>query len=241
MEMGGRTQYVRLYFIDCPETSADTESDAWRVKEQARYFGLADVARITYFGNKAKNFVASKLARPFTVYTAFANAGGRSAKKRVYAFIITSEGDDLAGLLVKEGLARTRGIGRKTPDGIPRDEMIKRLRDMEVSAMLKRIGIWSESNPERIAELRAKQRSEEKELQEIQKRIEGKTVSPEELINVNTATAEELQSIKGIGPVLARRIIAGRPYKTVDDLLKVKGVGHKTLRDIRPYVTVGKQ
>ncbi|NOZ64231.1 MAG: hypothetical protein GXO71_04760, partial [Caldiserica bacterium] len=52
--------------------------------------------------------------------------------------------------------------------------MTKRLRDMEVSAMLKRVGIWSESNPDRIAELRAKQRSEEEELQEIQKQIEKK-------------------------------------------------------------------
>ncbi|NOZ64230.1 MAG: hypothetical protein GXO71_04755 [Caldiserica bacterium] len=123
VEVGGKIHYVRLYFVDCPEISAETASDTRRVKEQARYFGLADPARVTYFGHKAKAFVADKLARPFTVYTAFANAMGRSAKKRIYAFIITAEGDDLASLLVREGLARTRGIGRKTPEGIPREEM----------------------------------------------------------------------------------------------------------------------
>ena len=63
----------------------------------------------------------------------------------------------MASLLVKNGFGRTRGIGRKTPDGVSRNEMIERLRDLEISAMLKRVGIWSESNSDRIAELRAKQ------------------------------------------------------------------------------------
>jgi len=146
----------------------------------------------------------------------------------------------LASLLVKNGFARTHGIGRKTPDGVSRDEMIERLRDLEISAMLKRVGIWSESNPDRIAELRAKQRSEESELQEIKNQI-TKAKSPQGSLDLNTATERELQSIKGIGPVLAERIIAGRPYRTVDDLLKVKGIGPKRLEKIRPYVVVGKE
>jgi len=60
-------------------------------------------------------------------------------------------------------------------------------------------------------------------------------------LDLNTATERELQSIRGIGPVLAERIIAGRPYKTVDDLLKVKGIGPKKLEKIRPYFMVGKK
>jgi len=48
-------------------------------------------------------------------------------------------------------------------------------------------------------------------------------------------------SINGISPNLPERIIAGRPYKNVDDLLKVKGIGTKTLEKIRPYVVVGKE
>jgi len=62
-----------------------------------------------------------------------------------------------------------------------------------------------------------------------------KNISPRALLNPNTAGEEELMSINGIGPVLSARIIAGRPYKTIDDLLKVKGVGPKKLEHIRPY------
>jgi competence ComEA-like helix-hairpin-helix protein len=65
-----------------------------------------------------------------------------------------------------------------------------------------------------------------------------KTESPQSLLDLNTASKEELMSINGIGPVLSARIIAGRPYKSVDDLLKVKGIGQKKLEKIRPYFVV---
>lgn len=238
VEANGKSFHLRLYFVDCPETSISFKSDAERVREQTRYFGLSDAKRTIHFGNEAKTFVDRVLVKPFTVHTAFASALGRSAKGRVYGFITTADGNDLASLLVKNGLAHTHGIGRETPDGVARDEMIERLRDLEISAMLKRVGIWSESDPTRIAEFRAKQRSEERELQEVQNQV-TKANPPQGLLNLNTATEKELQSIKGIGPVLAERIIAGRPYRTVDDLLKVKGISPKKLENIRPYFTVG--
>jgi len=240
VEADGKSFHVRLYFVDCPETSTSSKSDARRVREQTRYFGLSDATRTIHFGNEAKTFIEHILSKPFTVHTAFASALGRSAKGRVYGFITTANGDDLASLLVKNGFARTHGTGRKTSTGITGNEMVERLRDLETSAMLKRIGIWSESDPDRIAEFRAKQRSEERELQEIQNQVE-KAKSPEGLLDLNTATEKELQSIKGIGPVLAAKIIAGRPYKTVDGLIKVRGIGPKSLEKIRPYVVVGKE
>jgi competence protein ComEA len=240
VEANGKSFRVRLYFVDCPETSVSSESDAQRVREQTRYFGLSQAARTIHFGSEAKTLVERILAKPFTVHTAFASALGRSAKGRVYGFITTADGNDLASLLVKNGFARTHGIGRKTPDGVSRDEMIERLRDLEISAISKRIGIWSESDPDRIPELRAKQRSEKRELQEIQRQMK-KDKSPQGLIDLNTATEKELQSIKEIGPVLAARIIARRPYRTVDDLLKVKGIGPKKLEKFRSYFVVGKK
>ena len=240
VEANGKSFHLRLYFVDCPETSISSKSDAQRVREQARYFGLSQTARIIHFGNEAKTFVERLLAKPFTIHTAFASALGRSAKGRVYGFITTAERDDLASLLVKNGLARTHGMGRKTPNGIPHNEMIERLSDLETSAMLKHIGIWAESNPDRIAEFRAEQRSEDQELKELQSQTKTAKFS-DSLLDLNTASKEELQSIKGIGPILAERIIARRPYKTVDDLIKVKGIAQKKLEKIRPYVVVGKE
>lgn len=66
----------------------------------------------------------------------------------------------------------------------------------------------------------------------------GKDKFPRGLIDLNSATREELMSIDGIGPVLSARIIAGRPYRTIDDLLKVKGIGPKRLKNFRHYLDV---
>lgn len=57
-------------------------------------------------------------------------------------------------------------------------------------------------------------------------------------INVNTASQEELESLPGIGPTLATRIMELRPFKTVDDLIKVRGIGPSTLEKIRERVSV---
>jgi competence protein ComEA len=56
-------------------------------------------------------------------------------------------------------------------------------------------------------------------------------------VNVSTATAAELEALPGIGPVIARRIIEGRPYQSVEDLDQVRGIGMKRLEGIRPFVT----
>ena len=240
LEANGKSFHMRLYLVDCPETFIAFKSDAERVREQTRYFGLSDATRTIHFGNEAKTFTEHVLLKPFTVHTAFASALGRSSKGRVYGFITTADGNDLASLLVKNGLARTHGIGRQTPDGVSGDEMVERLRVFEISAMLKRVGVWSESDPDRIAELRAKQRSEDQELKELQNQAK-KAPSPQSVLDLNTASKKELQSIKGIGPVLAERIIASRPYRTVDDLLKVKGISQKKFETIRPYFVVGRK
>jgi competence protein ComEA len=54
-------------------------------------------------------------------------------------------------------------------------------------------------------------------------------------LDVNTATEKELRSLPGIGPVMAARIIAARPFRSANDLKKVNGIGDKKYDHIRPY------
>jgi competence protein ComEA len=69
---------------------------------------------------------------------------------------------------------------------------------------------------------------------------EGTTAST---IDVNQASEEDFARLPGIGPELARRIVAFRekhgPFRRVEDLLVIKGIGHKKWRKIRPHLRVG--
>lgn len=62
------------------------------------------------------------------------------------------------------------------------------------------------------------------------------------LININTATETELESLNGVGPVTANAIIQYRtehgPFRSVDDIVNVSGIGPVTLEDLRPFITV---
>jgi competence ComEA-like helix-hairpin-helix protein len=69
-----------------------------------------------------------------------------------------------------------------------------------------------------------------------------KLVAGDERLDVNRATLTELQRLPGVGPSLAARIVERRevkPFDSVDDLRKVKGIGPKILEAMRPVVTVG--
>ena len=53
--------------------------------------------------------------------------------------------------------------------------------------------------------------------------------------DINMVTEKELRLIPGIGPVMARRIIDARPFRSADDLKKVNGIGDRKYETIRPY------
>lgn len=55
-------------------------------------------------------------------------------------------------------------------------------------------------------------------------------------VNVNTAAQDELEVLPGVGPGLAPRIVAARPFARVDDLLRVSGIGPRSLEGLRPFI-----
>lgn len=58
------------------------------------------------------------------------------------------------------------------------------------------------------------------------------------LVAVNSASAAEIAAVKGISATLAKAIVAARPYATLDDLVRAKGVGVKLLARIRAHLTL---
>lgn len=72
----------------------------------------------------------------------------------------------------------------------------------------------------------------------------GKKKPPAQPVNINTANSEQLQQVPGIGPATADKILQMRksygPFKSVDDLLAIRGLGAKRLEKMRKYLTVGK-
>ena len=57
-------------------------------------------------------------------------------------------------------------------------------------------------------------------------------------VGVNSASFAELDAVPYLTPEAARGIIAGRPFETVDELVRVDGIGEKTLAKIREFVRV---
>src|ERR1700726_3456780 len=74
--------------------------------------------------------------------------------------------------------------------------------------------------------------------------LPAKKKPPAAPINLNTASSEELQQVPGIGPVTAEKILQMRKsygaFKSVDDLLAIRGIGKKRLEKMRKYLTVSK-
>ncbi len=232
---------VRLYYADCPETTVGTETDARRVRDQTAYFGLPSHAETVAFGQQAAERVREVLQEPFTIHTSFAHGGGRSAEGRIYAFVRTADGQDLAEFLVREGLARAIGMRRETPEGVHRDEADQRMRDLELAAALGRKGVWARSDPERLIALRAERRAESVQLQEIRDDLRAAAAPTGDTPNLNTAARDALLLLPGIGPVRAQAIIDHRPYNDFNDLLKINSIGPATVNTLRRHARLTDQ
>ena len=84
--------------------------------------------------------------------------------------------------------------------------------------------------------------SKRKGLNSSESSTENDSKPHTEIININTAEKQNLVKLPKIGTVTAERIIRFRddygPFKSIDDLLKVKGIGPKTLEKLKPQITL---
>jgi DNA uptake protein ComE-like DNA-binding protein len=235
----GTKEYIfRLYLVDAPETDA---ADPARLIKQAKHFGISE-PQVIELGETAKSFVQKELAEPFTVYTRMAHAMGRSGIERFYAFVQTKDGD-LGEQLIANGLARIHGTRAAPPGASSSAAARQKLEELEDGAKRQKLGGWAaniessnaptESStttriPSASVPSTASSTASPPSTSKNQGVLPGK-------IDVNTATEKELQTIPGIGPVMARRIIDARPFRSADDLRKVNGIGEKRYQQLRPY------
>jgi hypothetical protein len=67
---------------------------------------------------------------------------------------------------------------------------------------------------------------------------QAKAVAPATTVSVNRATVAELAAVKGLPKTVAAAIVAGRPYRSLDDLVQVKGIGPKMLLKLRSLLSL---
>ncbi len=241
----GKELTVRLYGADCIEFHVTDKSDAARLAEQRRYFGISkfggtaekSIALAKSLGGLATEETVRVLAKPFTVHTSYADARGDGKHQRVYGFVTTASGEDLASHLVSAGLARAFGVYKTTPLGKPGTEFRAQLADLELRAARLGSGAWKYTDWNQLPEERKIQREEDSELElatGAKQQFSGKP------ININTAARDELMRIPGVGEVTANRIIEGRPYRKPSDLEKVDGIGAKTVERIKGFLDFSK-
>lgn len=79
--------------------------------------------------------------------------------------------------------------------------------------------------------------------QTAQARADARTAKPAVMVNLNTATSAELETLPGVGAKMAARILEYRqkkgPFKKVEELMNVQGIGEKNFLKLKPQLTVG--
>ncbi len=258
---GAREYIFRLYMVDAPETD---EMNPARLVEQAKYFAVTAPEAIEV-GQAAREFTRQKLSKPFTVFTHMSDAMGRSRLERFYAFVQTKDGDlgeqlvrnglarnygfkavppgsrnsraEVKKLQQFEAQARQERTGGwgvnagrlSARSQVPATfsvfvaEKNARSRTLPPKNTFRWISTPPRPNP--LVTVSA--------VEAPKSHAKGK-IEPGQ-IDINTATEKELRMIPGIGPVMAARIIAGRPFRSADDLRKINGIGDKTYAKVRPY------
>ena len=96
--------------------------------------------------------------------------------------------------------------------------------------------MWKITDWESLPEQRRAEREEAAELN-MAKGV-PEPLDPNAQIKINSAPRDVIMQLPGIGEAIANRIIEGRPYKTIDDMMEVEGIGTKKLERIRAFLVV---
>ncbi len=208
---------LRLYFVDTPEDNRGLK----RIDEQADYGGT-DVETVVRFSREARKFTADFLSEPFRIYTRTKAAPGASRQPRWYR-VAQRMRDNLClhTALVEAGLARPTSVVCDFPTAEYGAENQKKLLEKEAEAKTAHRGIWSASAPST-------------------RRDKAPPMATGEKLDLNRATALEIEALPGIGPKLAQAIIAARPFRTLEDFSKVPGIGEKKWAALRDRVGVSR-
>ena len=218
IQHGSQTMIVRLYFVDAPETDAGLGG---RIKGQAAYFRTSEAA-VLRGGHAARDFTERFLSKPFRVITRRQLAPGASRDPRYYG-IVEQGGRRLDAALVEAGLAAPTSEIADYPDSTGGQRTARELRALQAKAAQDKRGLWQRSV------------SVESLKDAIKQRL-GMAPTPR-LINLNTATADELSSLPGIGPKTAAQIIRARPLKDLAALDALPGFGPKKMEALRELVS----
>ncbi len=140
-------------------------------------------------------------------------------------------------------LAAVKGVGAVSAGKIIANRPYKSLEELtkagfsakEIGALKHHltVGTASETKPTSQAPARTVEKPAAGE-----KKVHAGKLAPGQKVNINSADRKELEKLPGIGSVKAQAIIDGRPYKTTEDLMKVKGIKRGTFDRIKDFVTV---
>ena len=138
---GGTNEFLlRLYFVDAPETNLRYPE---RTREQSEYFGVT-LDESMKGGRMARDLVRDTLREPFTVWTRWASAAGRSSEPRYYALVMIGT-NPLDEILVSKGLAQPKGVRPNLPTGEKATAHQEKLIALEAAAKNQKVGLWAGS------------------------------------------------------------------------------------------------
>jgi len=145
---GDKEIVFRLYFVDAPETNL---RQAERTREQSVYFGVT-LDETLKAGARVRDLVSEALQTPFTVWTRWAQAGGRAKEPRYYALVLIGP-TSLDEILVSKGLAQPKGVRPNLPDGEKASAHLQKLAMLEAEARKAKAGLWATSaeKPEAVS------------------------------------------------------------------------------------------